>query len=404
MEPKVFLNNIISHITGIPITKGNRFGLELELEGRNVALHDIAVKGWCRQQDGSLRGESIEYTTRGSKLVKEVKKSVVDLFDKFKENGVKFNDSIRTSTHVHLNFSDKTVKQMINFFTLFTLLEEVLQYHSGEDRRGNLFCVTTREAEGIIGVLSSAVRQGTLKSFGADRYKYAACNLSTLFKFGTVEVRTMRGAVSAEQVNTWVDILNDMYEYALNTMKSPMSLITTLSHKGAAALMHEIFSPDSFQALMKTFPPVHTLHYSLMEGARIIQVFAYDFGDDFEAEVVPNLLKEEERLPRNLPDGRFYQIYRPDGRRWNCFNHRHDGDFWADGERLPDWPACFWSAARQRFVIVRDGELIAMNWARHHAIPDEHPPRFAELVVDGEEEIDEDGWDEPEPDFDREDD
>jgi hypothetical protein len=379
MDAKEFLNRSICHTTGVKETKGDKFGLELELEGRNVALQDVAVKGWNRHVDPSLRGEAIEYATAGSKSLDDSRKAVTDLFKKFKENGVKFNDSIRTSTHVHLNFSDKLVKQAINFFTLFTLLEEVLQYYSGEDRKGNLFCITTREAEGIVGILAGCVAKGDLQNFAGDRYKYAACNLSTLYKFGTIEVRTMRGATSADQVNNWLNILNDMYKYACDVMKSPAELVTDLSHQGAMGLMRKIFSPKSLDELLQGFPAV-TLYYSLMEGARLLQVFAYGFEEAYNAKVEPSEkgAEEGELLPKNVPAGPFrgqhFQIYKPDGQLWNCAT-REGGLFWRDGQKLSDDKRIQWSAAMQRFVFVYpDGERVPCNWRNHHILGNEGPP------------------------------
>ena len=121
MEPKQFLNFTVSRVLGVKETKGNVFGVELELEGRNVGLADVATRGWNRHHEPSLRGESIEYATAGAKTLEDTKKIVTDLFKKFDDNKVKLNDTVRTSTHVHLNFSDKPVKHMINFFSLFTL-------------------------------------------------------------------------------------------------------------------------------------------------------------------------------------------------------------------------------------------------------------------------------------------
>jgi hypothetical protein len=403
MKPEVFLNTTIHSHIGTRLTEGNKFGVELELEGRNVGLQDIAVKGWSRVMDGSLRGEAIEYTTIGSKTADDVKKSVVDLFKKFRDNGVKFNDSIRTSTHVHLNFSDKSVKQVVNFFSLFTMLEEVLQHYSGEDRKGNLFCISTREAEGIVGVLVRCLAEQSLGKFAGDRYKYAACNLSTLFKFGTVEVRTMRGASSPEQVNKWIDILNDMYEYAQNKMDGPADLITDLSHLGAEELMRKIFSPASLAELMGTFPLVQTLHYSLMEGARILQVFAYEYSDAFKAKVeMPKIDVKDanDLLPLKIQGGpnigSDYCIYLPDGNRWYCRPARGAGKlFWAHGDRLTDYPDCYWDQFRQRFICDDGRRLIPCNWRIHHEIPDE-----GRMRENPEEEIDEDGWDYIEIDFD----
>jgi hypothetical protein len=376
MDTKQFLNYPVYALFGVPEQEGNKIGIELELEGRNVGLQDVATRGWGRHMDGSLRGEAIEYITNGAKEVPAAKSLVKDLFAKFKEHGVKFNDSIRTSTHVHLNFSDKPVKQAVNFFLLFTMLEEVLQYYSGEDRKGNLFCISTREAEGIVGVLSSGLGKGDLSAFAGDRYKYAACNLSTLYKFGTVEVRTMRGANSAEQVNKWIDILNDLYKYSLEKMRSPVDLITRLSLLGAEALMREIFAPDNYRELIGSFPAIRTLHHSLMEGARIFQIMAYEFEEAF---LVETDFKDQvkNQLFVRMKDGPFkghlYTIYRPDGQHWNV-SSRTGLPFWRDGDQVADDFRITWSQARQRFVMEIDGEIVECRWQRHHEIPDEGPP------------------------------
>lgn len=373
MEPRVFLNRTVRQITGIRKVDGLKFGIELELEGRNVGLHDVATRGWARVYDGSLRGESIEYTTTGAKTYEETKASVDHLFKKFDDNKVKFNDSIRTSTHVHLNFSDQPMKNVINFFTLFTLLEEVLQYYSGVDRKGNLFCISTREAEGIVNIVSTCVARGDFSAFAGDRYKYAACNLSTLYKFGTVEVRTMRGATSAQQVNAWVDIMNDMYTYAVNKMESPAGLMRDLSHLGAVPLLNTIFSPDSVRELLREFPAPDTLHYSLMEGARILQVFAYNYEEDFLAKVEAQPDAEGEVLQKRNN----ISIWLPDGIPWQCFGE-FPGEFWQDGERCRADRNIIWSQERQRFIVVFPDSIHECRWRRHPILGNEGPPPMGE--------------------------
>lgn len=384
MKTDVFLNTTVSGYLGVREVKGEKFGLELELEGHGVRMQDVATRGWQRHADNSLRGESVEYITVGSVDKATVKKNVNDLFGKFKENGVKFNDSIRTSTHVHLNFTDRPFRDVINFFCLFTMIEEVLQYYSGEDRKGNLFCISSREAEGVVDVLYKSVAVGDMSPFAGDRYKYAACNLSTLYKFGTVEVRTMRGANSAEQVNLWVDILSDMREYALDNMRSPTDLIEELSRLGGDALLRKIFKPGNYKALMGTFPKAVDLNYSLMEGARILQVFAYNFEEDFKAEV-----KIPERKKGTLPFvykhqgfDMYYAVWLPNRDPWNCvpieYIRGNKNGFWQDGQACSDNDTIVWDEASQRFQMVYpDGRRVALRWKQHPGIGDEGRPARA---------------------------
>lgn len=381
MNIEEYINNKVVNICSIRETEGDKFGLELELEGRNVAMADVAVKGWGRHQDGSLRGEAVEYTTVGAVTFETAQKLVKGLFKKFEENKVKIKDSIRTSTHVHLNFSDKPLKAALNFFCLFTVLEEVLQHYSGEDRKGNVFCISTREAEGIMGVLLDAIRKMNFGQFAGDRYKYSACNLSTLYKFGTIEVRTMKGANSADQINRWLDILNDMYVYSLKKMETPVHLVIDLSILGAEALMRKIFSPANFQELMKTFPAPQTLHYSLMDGARVIQVFAYEFEEEFNAKVELKKAADEPAVKKvgvrwAAPVHGACSIFRPDGMRWNCFNV-HGGPF-GHGDRLEDCRSIYWDEAQHRFICqLENGNRILCNWLNSPGGINEGPPVHA---------------------------
>jgi hypothetical protein len=399
MKIEEFLNHNASVICGQREIDGEKFGVELELEGRNVAMADVATRGWNRHQEPSLRGEAIEYTTSGAIPHEETKKRVSELFAKFKEHKVNIKDSLRTSTHVHLNFSSKPLKQALNFFVLFTVLEELLQYYSGEDRKGNLFCISSREAEGIIGILMNSVRNCNLANFAGDRYKYAACNLSTLYKFGTIEVRTMKGATSADQINNWLDILNDMYEYSCKKMKSPAQLVNDLSMLGAEGFMKSIFQPANYKELMSHFPAVATLHYSLMEGARLVQMFAFEFEDEFNAVVEVKVVEEKKAKKkgplRNLPNGRF-AIYRPDGERWTCF--KHDGGAFEDGDPLSDCKTIYWNAMEYRFMfMLPEGAMRRCRWANGPGGEDEGPPprdqRIAtHIVMRDQEEDDDDDW------------
>jgi hypothetical protein len=415
MKTELFLNHTVSAVLGGRRSEGDLFGIELELEGRGVGLQDIATRGWQRHNDGSLRGESIEFTTSGGKSFEESQKLVKELFKKFKDNNVKFNNSIRTSTHVHLNFSDKPIKAAINFFVLFTLLEEVLQYYSGEDRKGNVFCLSSRDAEGIVQVLSEALATGNLHQFSGDRYKYAACNLCSLFKFGTIEIRTMRGAKSEEEVNNWLSILNDMYKYSLK-MISPAALINDLSYKGAEGLMLDIFSEGNYKELMKDFPAPRTLHASLMDGARILQVLAYEYEPAFLAKV------EVKKIPKGADLGRlpWYQtdvaritwlVYRRNGERWSCVSLRmrdRGGDtppdqrFWAHTETTWDDRSIRWDQGIGRFVEARPGLApIPLNWVNHPVLGDEGPPGLlgrGRALLQELEEPEEPDWDEEEDD------
>lgn len=336
-----FLNSTVRH-AGL-LQQGNLFGVELEVEGHGVAMEGIPSRNWKRVEEGSLRGESIEYVFSNPCEYDEAVKRVNRLFETFKKNGVKIKNSYRTSTHVHLNFSDKTVKQVIMFFFLHTILEEVLEVYCGEHRKGNLFCMSTRDNEDLILSLDAAIfTYRNFRDFG-EQIRYCAANLAALNKFGTIEIRTMRGADTAEQVNTWLDILNQLYEFSLKTEQTPVELIEQLSFKGARGFLEMIFNKHTVDELLKAWPAELMLHVSLLNGVRLLQLLAYKIeplwtvahaapalaakkkkvnNGPFEAS--PEILERQDRLRRGIELAEARSACDFNGHFWWMFDPLHD--------------------------------------------------------------------------------
>lgn len=365
MSKMNFLNDPVAvHCRRNKNETGYKFGLELELEGANVNMEGVATPKWTRTTDASLRGESVEYIFTAPLELTPAKEAVTNLFAKFEKNKVRLNKSYRTSTHVHLNFSDKTVRQMFNFYFLYTALEEMFDHYAGENRSGNLFCLSYRLSSGIMKVVSDAIATNDLSAFMEDRFKYAACNLCTLHKFNSIEVRVMRGASNAQQVNDWLDILNDIYHYACDKMVSPVELAVRLSTQGADNFLREIFSEENSRKLLLTFPPEKDIHFSLMEGIRLFQQVAYEHDEAFQnVKIVER--KEIKAAKFGTGDTRFHI---GPGRRWSfLFNGqlRH-------GTRCSDNPSIYWNAEEDRMFNIETGERY--NWERHPIYGNEGNP------------------------------
>jgi hypothetical protein len=201
-----------------------------------------------------------------------------------------------------------------------------------------------------------------------------------------------------------------VYQYSL-AMKSPAELVQELSFLGAESLMKKIFQPENYRELMKYFPAVHTLHHSLMEGARLIQIFAYGFEEDFTAKVEIKKVdfKNGKQLPNLMPDRGHFRIYLPRGRglTWNVSRAPGaPGLHWLNNEAVWDEPDIRWSFEAQRFLYrMPDGQDVPCRWKRHHEIGDEGPPgrrvgapfRRREDDDDDDEEVEEEiMFDEPE--------
>src|SRR5690606_24321632 len=103
-------------------------------------------------------------------------------------------DPVSASLHVHPNMLNETFQTMGNFLTLYSLFENLLIRYSGPNRLSNLFCPPICDAEetsrNIVGMME-AVENKKFKGlmYDENRVKYAALNLSSLSRYGSLEVR-----------------------------------------------------------------------------------------------------------------------------------------------------------------------------------------------------------------------
>lgn len=365
-----FLNSTVSEVTGRPKKEGFLFGIELEIEGQGVGMDGIPSKNWHRKAEGSLRGESIEYVFQSPCDYNTSVERVNNLFRTFKKHNVRLNNSYRTSTHVHMNFLDKPMKNVINFFILHTIFEEVLAAYCGETRLGNLFCISARDNEDLVNMLERAVQGGNLMEFG-ENIRYCAANIAALNQFGSIEIRTMRGADSAEEVVEWLTILNTLYEYACSKdCPAPWQLCEHLSMDGPEGFLQRVFGRVNSDKLLNKWPVIRDLRQSLYDGVRLIQMLAYGLEEDWSAEYKKEVVAEAADpfgrrnggapvLPPKIeagPEGTD-QLRLPNGGRWWINRRDHvpyyperridtgdyllsydvDGDYWWDagsGETL----------------------------------------------------------------------
>lgn len=316
-----FLNSTLGSLIGRQVD-GMLFGVEIEVEGQGVALEGVPSKNWQRKPDGSLRGESMEYVFSKPCPYGEALKRVDRLFSAFEKNKVKLHNSHRTSTHVHLNFSDKTMKQVIMFFFVHTILEDMLATFCGESRKGNLFCVSARDTDLLVDELDNAVfLSQNLFNFNDDM-KYAAANLGALSRFGSIEIRTMRGADTPEELKDWLEILNQVYEYACDPARTPADLVESMSMLGPDNFLRSIFRPETLAKLLSTWPVTNDIRMSLLNGIRTIQLFAYKLQDIWNYEKISGVKKGKVLEPlgaaafNNVRVHGRYAFEKHDGRTW----------------------------------------------------------------------------------------
>lgn len=247
-------------------------GLEIETETKSSEAYPTgflvedgrgrwtapSLKFWDVHVDGSLRDFGLEYVLKQPvKYEKELPAALDEFRDKTSK--VKFiKDSVSTSVHVHLNMLNESFKTLGNFFTLYSMFENLLIRYSGPDRLSNLFCLPICDAEQTYMNMRSMMQQVQAKNYKNILYsegnvKYAACNLSAFNAYGSIEIRSFRGETDTKQIYDWVSILYKILEYSRKDI-SPKEIMVSWKDR------EKKFLDDVFQEYRK-----HLSHKEEME-------------------------------------------------------------------------------------------------------------------------------------------
>lgn len=210
------------------------FGYELEVEGGNLP---VRVDGWEGVKDGSLRGESMEYVLNTPSSLEEITKAFDVLVSKLTKPATKLSFSYRTSTHVHVNMLQFTKQQIQSFFYLAHLVEDVLVNYCAPIRKGNRFCLRTKDAEYKIDAFKTWLEKRGFPALFQDQLKYSAINIATLSQYGSIEFRSLHGTVDKDVVGSWLNVLKNIHDIAsivpIKEMeaivkKSPMDILNVV--------------------------------------------------------------------------------------------------------------------------------------------------------------------------------
>lgn len=197
------------------------FGIEVEVEGKDIKDYVVGVDGevstfWASEGDGSLRGEeSMEYVLNQPVVKEELPLALYDLEHSMTFNGTTVDESERTSVHVHINYTNNTIAEVINTCILYYMVEEALFKFCGEFRKNNFYCLPVTDAQYPIEFLKTlASRPSKCRLTNFDELRYSALNLAALKKYGSLEFRGLRGTTDANTILQWCRILYSIKEAA----------------------------------------------------------------------------------------------------------------------------------------------------------------------------------------------
>lgn len=249
-------------------------GLELEFEGKRLPHEDETPKPWKYHQDGSLRGDDNgEYVLAKPIAFSELPDALDTLWKAFASKKSTFDDSNRTSVHVHLNCQEFHLNRLASFLGMYFTLEEVLTEWCGEYRVGNLFCLRAKDAPAIIHYLKRFIQNDGATPL-PEMLHYGGLNPNALHKFGSIEIRTLAGVSEPTTILTWVSILQGLYERSAD-FHDPRELVTLFSGLGASDYFNMLLGEHADTIRSGINFTEQQLSVSLLEGIRYAQELCY---------------------------------------------------------------------------------------------------------------------------------
>lgn len=235
------------------------YGLEIETETEKskdypdkffVTNHETghfdlpSLPSWIGHEDGSLRNFGMEFVSKKPLSLVDLRISLLE-FKRGTERVNFIKDAPATSIHVHMNITDFSFKELGNLLTTWTLFENVVVEYCGEGRTSNLFALPNRCAETTTSNVVQMFRgiekgQKNSMSFQHQSTKYGAINLSSIYKFGSLEFRSMRGTTDIEEILQWVEVLDDIYCFSRQAGLCPRKIMTAYRNLGPD-FMKEVF-------------------------------------------------------------------------------------------------------------------------------------------------------------------
>ena len=230
--------------------KGAMLGIECETEGKNLGRVG-GMQYWRAEADGSLRN-GIEYVSIPLEP-KLLETALKELQKGFKDAKVVLDYSFRCSTHVHINVQDLTEGQLQSMILMYMLYENVFMNYVSDERVANRFCLRFQDAGSLthqVGQILRDIRRNGLRhafmNFQQNELKYAAFNLYTLVKYGTLEFRALEGTNDLEHIQTWVQAIIRLRSNAMK-WEDPMAMYEEFQ-RAPGKMANEIFghAPDKF--------------------------------------------------------------------------------------------------------------------------------------------------------------
>lgn len=262
------MKNTLQIILGLSETNGD-YGVEIEAEGTNLPTQ-LKPSLWRVENDDSLKAgyEAREYVMREPLPIEGVKKSLDYLEGMYRENSTTVYDTQTSGVHVHINVQQYTPKELFTFLAAYYVLEVPLLTYCGINREGNHFCLRGVDSEWSLHELVKAATTHKFNCLNTENLRYSAMNPLSLFKYGSLESRAMRGTQNLDAIYEWVEILHTLRLNALQ-FSTPVDVVEAV-RQGPVEFTKRMLGDKA-----KLFTNLPNLNETVKQGLRLILPLAF---------------------------------------------------------------------------------------------------------------------------------
>lgn len=225
----------------------NFIGIELEFEGRNVAK--LSHPMWTMKGDGSLR-HGAEYITTsplvGENVITAVNGLLSNLSEMQEVGRVIVNPSFRTSTHVHVDFSQKrdTLSNIQDFVAAYSLIEEAFYAYTDPSRRYSGYSDAWNDlGDGLHDTLRADDPQSMHAAIQSVQ-RYMGLNMQSLQRFGTLEFRHASLITDPAVLIGWIDLILRLKRYVYAHSSEEESVLDHIQKGNLDSFIEEVLGPD----------------------------------------------------------------------------------------------------------------------------------------------------------------
>lgn len=207
-------------------------GVEVEVDNdgshSDIEMPENYSPEWTRKGDGSLVN-GWEYV-----LSAPLKgQGLTDAIHKLYSGGTNVRRTYTGSTHIHINMLDGVDMDALRAMVLLAYAFESLLYYVGDNTRqwcGYANRLISAPAEVLESIIVPTASNSLFRNSVDRAGRYYGLNLQALQRYGTVEFRYFPTAESAEELISWVKLVQSFKKAALE-VGSIEALINTLSTK-----------------------------------------------------------------------------------------------------------------------------------------------------------------------------